>query len=425
MAEFVGDVAIVGGGLAGLCCAQCLNEADVRAVVLEAEDRLGGRVQTDTIDGFLLDRGFQVLLTAYREASHRLDFSRLDLQTFIPGALVRADGRFHTIVDPWRCPSRAFQALRANVGSLSDKFRIGTLSRRVQRGSLEQLFARPEQSTVDCLRQYGFSKRIIDRFFRPFLGGVFLEPELRTSSRMFEFVFRMFAMGSAALPAAGMGAIPDQIAATLLADQVKLKTEVVGLDNGDLRLRSGELLRAQAVVVATEGPGLGAWVSEIPEVQSRSVTCLYFAADKSPLNEPILVLNGEGNGLLNNLCVPSDVSSRYAPPGASLISATVLGNPRLEDSALVDAVRSELKGWFGEQVERWRHFKTYRIAHALPETGPHGLAESSRPVRMKEGLYVCGDHRETPSIEGALISGRRAAEALLQDIGEKGRTYDG
>jgi phytoene dehydrogenase-like protein len=425
MADSAWDVAIVGGGLAGLRCAQQLHAAGIQAVVLEAEDRVGGRVRTDAVDGFLLDRGFQVLLTAYREASRTLDFSRLDLKTFVPGALVRADGRFHTIADPWRRPSRVIQTLRANVGSLSDKLRIGTLSRRVQKGSLEELFARPEQSTADYLGQCGFSKRIIERFFQPFLGGVFLEPELRTSSRMFEFVFRMFAMGCAALPADGMGAIPDQIASTLPADQVKLQAEVVALENGGLRLKSGELLRTQAVVLATEGTRLGAWVSELPEVRSRSVTCLYFAAEKSPLGAPILVLNGERNGLVNNLCVPSDISSRYAPLDASLISATVLGNPELDESALTDAVRGELKGWFGAQVKRWRHLKTYRIAHALPETGSHGLADPGRPVRLKKGLYVCGDHRETPSIEGALISGRRAAEAVLRDIGEKGRINDG
>ncbi|MHB8899555.1 MAG: NAD(P)/FAD-dependent oxidoreductase [Thermoguttaceae bacterium] len=425
MADLVGDVAIVGGGLAGLRCAQRLNEAGVQAFVLEAKDRIGGRVQTDSVDGFLLDRGFQVLLTAYPEASRTLDFSQLDLQSFLPGALVRVGGRFHTIADPWRRPNRAFQTLRANIGSLSDKLRIGTLSRRVQSGSLEELFARPEQSTVDYLRQYGFSKQIIDRFFRPFLGGVFLEPELRTSSRMFEFVFRMFAEGGASLPASGMGAIPDQMAATLTAEQVKLNAEVVQLENEGIRLKSGELIRAEAVVLATEGTELGAWVSELPEVQSRSVTCLYFTAEESPLDEPILVLNGEGNGLVNNLCVPSDISSRYAPPGASLISATVLGNPEFDESALTDAVRAELKVWFGEQVERWRHLKTYRIAHALPELGSHGLAELSRPVRLKEGLFVCGDHRDTPSIEGALVSGRRAAEAVLQELREKGRTRDG
>jgi phytoene dehydrogenase-like protein len=419
MADSTHDVVIVGGGLAGLRCAQQLHEVGIRAVVLEAEDCLGGRVRTDTFDGFLLDRGFQVLLTSYREASHALDFSELDLQPFQPGALVRADGRFHTIADPWRRPSRAFRTLRANVGSLSDKLRIGTLSRRVQRGALEELFTRPEQSTVDYLRHYGFSTRIVDRFFRPFLGGVFLEPELRTSSRMFEFVFRMFATGSAALPAYGMGAIPGQIAALLPADQVKLQTQVVGLENGGLRLKSGELLRTQAVVLATEGINLAAWVPELPEVQSRSVTCLYFSAETSPLDEPILVLNGESDGLVNNLCVPSDVSSRYAPPGASLISVTVLGNPALDESALTDAIRVELKEWFGEQVERWRHLKTYRIAHALPVTGSKGLVESRRPVRLKEGLYICGDYRETPSIEGALISGRRAAEAVLQDIEKK------
>ena len=204
----------------------------------------------------------------------------------------------------------------------------------------------------------------------------------------------------------------------LAEEQVKLNAEVAQLENEGVRLKSGEFIRSEAVVLATERTGLGAWVSGLPEVEYRSVTCLYFAADESPLGEPILVLNGEGDGLVNNLCVPSDISSRYAPAGASLISATVLGSPELDESALACAVRAELKGWFGEQVEQWTHLKTYRIAHALPETGSQGLAEPSRPLRLKAGLFVCGDHRETPSIEGALVSGRRAAEAVLQDIGK-------
>jgi phytoene dehydrogenase-like protein len=407
------DAAIVGAGLAGLRCAQHLQQAGRKTVVLESKERVGGRVKTDTFEGFLLDRGFQVLLTAYPEASRTLDLLQLDLQPFVAGASVRVDGRFHTIVDPWQRPSGALRTLRAPVGSLFDKLRIGLLRQRVQQGTVEDLFAHPEQSTVEYLRQFGFTERMIDHFFRPFFGGVFLESELRTSSRMLEFVFRMFSSGAAALPARGMGAIPEQMAAALPADSIRLSTKATDVDDEGVRLSSGEFVRTRAVVLATDGTGLSSWISDWPAVRSRSVTCLYFTADRSPLREPILVLNGERSGLVNNLCVPSDVSSEYAPPGAALISASVLGNPALDESALVEAVREQLQAWFGSQVANWRHLRTYRIAHALPETGPDGLAEPVRSVRLRDRLYVCGDHRETPSIEGALISGRRAAESIL------------
>ena len=416
MNDSVVDAVVVGGGLAGLRCAKRLEDAGFKAVVVEAEDGIGGRVRTDALDGFLLDRGFQVLLTAYPEASRALDFSQLDLRSFVSGASVRVDGRFHMIADPWRRPSGAFQTLRAPVGSLPDKLRIGLLRRQVGRGSIEGLFAHPELSTVEFLRQFGFSERMIDGFFRPFFGGVFLESELRTSSRLFEFVFRMFSSGHAALPARGMGAIPEQMAAELSADSVRLGARVADIDAGQVRLSSGDSIRPRAVVLATDGTGLSKWFSDWPAVRSRGVTCVYFAADHSPLREPILVLNGEGSGLVNNLCVPSDVSSEYAPPGAALISASLLGNPSLDEPSLVDAVREELRSWFGTQVSNWRHLRTYRIAHALPETGCQGLEASGRSVRLRSGLYVCGDHRETPSIEGALISGRRAAEAVIEDL---------
>jgi phytoene dehydrogenase-like protein len=238
---------------------------------------------------------------------------------------------------------------------------------------------------------------------------------------MFEFVFRMFAEGNASLPSAGMGAIPEQIAAKLPADVIRLNSVVAGLEERGLRLKSGELVEAEIIVLATDGTALGQWVPGLSGPLSRSVTCLYFAAEKSPLSEAILVLNGEGNGLVNNLCVPSDVSSSYAPSGGALISVTVLGNPAVDESELTKTVRSELRSWFGLPVDRWRHLKTYRIAHALPETGSGGLAAPSRPVRLMAGLFVCGDHRDTPSIEGALVSGRRAAEAVLEEIGWQSR----
>ena len=210
-----GGVYVVGAGLAGLRCARRLHEKGVAATVLEASDGVGGRVRTDRVDEFLLDRGFQVLLTAYPEARDALDYRELELHPFYPGAMVQTGGKLVTVADPFRRRWDGLRTALAPVGSLSDKLKVTKLRRRVTSGSLEELFARPETTTREALAADGFSETIVDRFFRPLFGGVLLDRELGTSSRMFEFVYRMFSLGDAALPTRGMGAIPEQLAGGL------------------------------------------------------------------------------------------------------------------------------------------------------------------------------------------------------------------
>ena len=410
------EAVIVGAGLAGLCCARRLLEAGVRSLVLEASDDVGGRIRTDVADGFRLDRGFQVFLTAYPEARRVLDYPALRLRPFLPGALVRIAGRFHRVADPRRVPTAALGTLLAPVGSLADKLRLAGVVWNCLTGTIEDRFADPETTTLQALRDAGLSDRIIDRFFRPFLGGVFLEPGLRTSSRMFRFVFRMFAAGDACLPAEGMQALPRQLAAGLPADTVRLGTRVAAVRPDGVTLADGGRLSARAVVVATEGPAAAALLDQPAPPPGAGVTCLYFAAAAPPVAEPILVLNGEGTGPVNNLCVPTVVAPGYGPPGgASLVSATVLGaadpGPGLEAE-----VRRQMTDWFGPSAAEWRHLRTYRIPYALPGQEPPALAEPQRPVRVG-GVYVCGDHRDNASIQGAMVSGRRAAEAVLADRG--------
>ncbi|MFL6192526.1 MAG: NAD(P)/FAD-dependent oxidoreductase [Thermoanaerobaculia bacterium] len=414
-----GKVVIVGAGMSGLCCALRLQEKGIPFTILEASDGVGGRVRTDSVDGFLLDRGFQVLLTAYPEARKILNYRALRPRTFAPGALVRIGGKFHRVSDPFRQPWTLPATLLAPIGTFADKLRIARLRKHVLAGSLEEIWTRPETSTVEALRSFGFGERMIDSFFRPFFGGIFLETELATSSRMLEFVFRMFSQGRAALPAAGMGAIPAQLAAKLPADAIRLNARVETIEDGGVRLKGGERIAASAVVLATEAPEAARLLPELHPPGSNDAACLYYAAPKAPIRKAILVLNGEGGGPVDNLCVPSAVSPSYAPAGQALISATVVGAAGADEKELESQVRKHLGSWFGPEASGWRHLKTYRIRLALPAR--KSLEPAALPVRRKPGLYLCGDHRETPSLQGAMVSGRRAAEAVEEDLKKTAR----
>ena len=410
------EVLIVGGGLAGLCCGIELQKSHIPFKILEADDQIGGRVQTDVVDGFLLDRGFQVLLFAYPECRRMLDYEALKLRRFYPGALIWFKGRFHRITDPWRQPFSALKTVFSPIGTLNDKIRISRLRRKTTSGTLDSLFEHPETSTLLAIKEMGFSDGMINRFFKPFFGGIFLDRALETSSRMLEFTFRMFSTGDAVIPEQGMGQIPKQLASHIPSDAIQTQTTVRTVKPHTVELSCGEVLSANAVVVATEGHRSAKLIDGFPEVNGRSATCLYFAADKSPVSEPVLILNGENQGVINNLCVPSVVSPTYSAGNSALISVTVLGNPDQDDKVLEESVREHLSEWFGLDVRYWQHLRTYRIQHALPQVHPPALTPPQRPIKLETGLYVCGDHRDTPSVHGAMVSGRRTAEVIVKDL---------
>lgn len=406
------DVIVVGAGLAGLCCAAELRRQHLDVLVLDRGDALGGRVRTDEREGFLLDRGFQVLLTAYPEARRVLDYDRLGLRPFDGGALVRHRGRFARFADLKRHPLHAVRSLREGPGTVADKARVARLRHRLSRQSLNEVLAAPQVTTAEALRREGFSRGMVDGFFRPFFGGVFLDPALENSSRLFAFVFKLFADGEATLPAAGMQAIPRQLAERLPAQALRLNATVESIAPGGVALAGGERLEAAAVVVATDGPEAARITCALEAPPARATTCIYYAAERSPVGEPTLILDGEGTGPVNHLCVPSDVAPSYAPPGAALVSANVLGLPDPDDDTLDEATRAQLRGWFGAQVDGWRRLAVYRVPFALPAQPPTAFASPARPVRLRDGLFVCGDHRDTASIQGAMVSGRRAAAAV-------------
>jgi phytoene dehydrogenase-like protein len=412
------EVVIIGAGLAGLSCARTLVAAGLDVVVLEASDGVGGRVRTDAVDGFQLDRGFQILLTAYPEVDRQLDVAALDLQAFDPGSRVWTGSGFATVVDPLRRPTSALATLGAPIGSLRDKARVGLLRQRLVRRDPRSLLRAPDRTTAQELRDLGFSTAMIDRFFRPLIGGIQLDEDLVTSARMFDVIFRTLAVGDAAVPAAGMGAISDQLACGLPDGAVRLDTPVTRLEGTTVWTADGASVHGRAVVVATEGP-VAARLIGVRDPGSKSAAAVWFSAPEPPVEGRSILLDGHGAGPAANVAVMSEVAASYAPAGRSLVVAACPGrggDSSESDDALDAAVRSQLSAWFGpDVVGSWELLRVDRIAHGQPRaTVPFS---PKRRVGLGDGRYVAGDHRDTPSIQGALFSGRRCGEAVLGDLG--------
>ena len=398
--------------MAGLSCARHLIAQGLAVEVLEASERVGGRIQTDELNGFLLDRGFQVLQTAYPEARRELDYDTLDLQSFAPGAMIRIGGRFFTVADPLRLPQRLLATLIAPIGSLGDRLRLLRLTRRVVRAKLEDLFQQPEMTSMAMLRAEGFSETMIQRFFVPFFSGVCLDRQIRASSRVLTYVLRMFATGDAALPAKGMGQIPRQLATALPDRVIRTGVRVRAVHADHVLLEGGARQPARAVVVATEAPETARLLGRPRADRSVGETCLYFSCRHEPWHPPYLVMNGEGTGPINSVVFPSAISAEYAPADQSLAGVVVLGIPDIPDAVLTERVRRQLVDWFGATAESWRHLRTYRIAHALPNQSPP-TADPTRPQAMAApGVFVCGEHGGLPGLQWALVSGRLTANAV-------------
>lgn len=415
-----GPVAIVGAGLAGLRCAGLLADNGLRSVIYEASDGVGGRARTDSVGDFRLDRGFQVLLTAYPEAQRALDYGALGLGEFEPGAMVRMDEGFELFSDPLRRPRSTPAVLGSPVGTLADKLRLGWMRQDLVSGRPDRILARPDRTARHALEGRGFSEGVIERFFRPFFGGVFIDPDLETSSRLMEIFFRCFASGSAALPSGGMGAMADQLAARLEPGTLHFEHRVAEVRPDGVRLEDGDWIDAAAVVVATEEREFCRLLGTEPPTDGRTTSCLYFDAPEEDVSGRLLVLAPPGEGPVNELAVPSSVADGYAPRGRSLVSVSAIGDAAGQDD-LLEAVTTQLGGWFGSQtVGRWQHLATRRVDHALPDFPPGRFEQGGLPPKLDSGVFVCGDHRESPSIQGALVSGRKAAEAVGETIGRAG-----
>ncbi len=407
------EVVIVGAGLTGLVCARVLKEAGVDFLVLDQAEQVGGRVRSDKVNGFILDRGFQIFLDAYPEARRWLDYDALDLQAFYPGAQLQTRQGPVLIGDPLRQPQDALSTALAKVGNMGDKLRVLALRQALTQQPLEKLGQIPENTTLQALRQWGFSESFIQQFWQPFLGGVFLESELQTSSSFFFFVMKMFSSGRACVPVQGMQEIPLQLASWLPPEHLRLNTAVMAVESGQVRLASSDILKARAIVLAVAEPQARQLVA-LPPRRFQSSRTLYFACEQAPVERGVLVLNSQGKGPVNHLAVMSLVSSAYAPTGQHLLSLTVLapytGLPQAE---LLQQIEIQMQGWFGHwQAELLRDDQ---IPYSLPNQSQPGLTES-QTRRLAPGLYLGGDYTENASINGAMKAGRLLAEQVLADF---------
>jgi protoporphyrinogen oxidase len=408
------DVVIVGAGAAGLNAAWYLQQAGKKVVVLEAATVEGGRLATDQEGGFLFDRGFQVLQTAYPELNRKdgpVPLETLNLRRFFPGALVFQQGRKYLFADPLRQPSALGLTLLNPLANFRDKWNTLMLRNSVLKGSLEDCFSFEQLNTLKHLQRLGFSQRYIDSFFRPFLKGIFLDDPEQVSASMFRFVFRAFSAGDAAIPAAGMSALPKAMRQALKPGTVITGVQVVHVDRHEVRSADGNQWTAKQVLVSAAHERLTG--QNIPELNKpwRSVLNFYFEAKTNPIKRPILCLNANPNALIGNFCFISDVASTYAPQGRHLLSCTHVGEASWTET-LQHQVHAEMAGLLSLPYDALIPLKHYAITQALP--AQQRVSPEPRLLQTENGIWLAGDALANSALNAALASGRLAAEDMLR-----------
>ncbi len=406
-------VVVVGAGLSGLVCARRLEQAGREVLVLEGSDGVGGRMRTDIVDGFRLDRGFQVFFEAYPNAKLELDLGKLRLKDFEPGCMV-FDGKKMREVHR----ENLIETVFSKWVPMPDLMRMHQLGDELDDLTEEDIWHLEDVPMVEFLKSRKITDKAIDRFFRPFFGGVFLDRELNVSSRLFAYVWQMLDRAPATTPALGMQAIPDQIAEGIKAESFRFGARVESLMRKDgrisgVRLASGEEIEADLVVVATDQSVCAQLTGVGTPQETKGCTTVYFSATERPWHESILMVNGSGIGQVNHVACMTNASKELAPDGQILISATVLDSPRVPDMVLAKSVRYELKDWFPDQaVDSWIPLRVDRISNAQL-TQAANFMDRLTPVEPEAGLIIAGDHTTYAGIDGAVVSGQRAAALVL------------
>ncbi|MEM8763098.1 MAG: NAD(P)/FAD-dependent oxidoreductase [Bacteroidota bacterium] len=405
-------IAIVGGGVSGLTAAIVLENHGYAPEIFEASDAIGGRVRTDVVEGYQLDRGFQVLLTAYPMVSKYLDTKALEVQSLRPGALIARNGKKYTLGDPTRDLGFLWSTLTFPMATFGDKLLIWKLNRNLRKESLEHIFAQPEQTTLEFLKEYGFSEAVINAFFKPFFSGIFLENHLKTSSRMFCFVYKMFGEGLAVIPKRGIQAIPNQLEKQLKKTKIHFDSRVKTLKEGEIHLEDGTVHKNHLAIVATEASTL------IPALKKQAIdwkSCdtLYFEVEKRNFETPIIGLSADTGSLVNNIFYPNSIDAK-TKGNHELLSVTVVHEHGLSEPDLIQAIEKELEAQFG--IQPLRYLKSYKIAKALPDLQnlQYNLAETE--TRLNSRIFLCGDVLLNASLNAAMISGEQAAMGIIHTL---------
>tara|TARA_Y100001954_G_C15765383_1_gene581492 strand:+ start:312 stop:1571 length:1260 start_codon:yes stop_codon:yes gene_type:complete len=409
---------IVGAGVSGLIAALTLEGHGFSPIILESTDRAGGRVKTDVVDGFQLDHGFQVLLSSYEAAQKYLNYDSLNLQEFKSGSCIFIDGKQRLIGDPLRDSSVLFSTLFSGIGSFSDKLKILKLNKSLKKKSISDIFNSDEITTLEYLRNLNFSSAVIEKFFRPFFTGIFLETSLETSSRMFEFVFKMFGEGSACIPEGGIEEISKQLKNKLDRTNFRFNTKVKTIQGNNIELENGEILQSDYTIIATEASHL---ISNLrnQQVDWKSCQTLYFKTPNRIIHKPFIGLLANGETLINNIFYHTSLKSKQKGKG-ELLSVTVVKEHNFDHDELINEVKKELREECA--IEDVTFLKTYDIRKALPNLNNLQYEMFASETKLTDCIFLAGDVQLNASLNAAMISGERAALGVLEVL-EKSNVF--
>lgn len=405
------DAVIIGAGAAGLVAAKTLEEYKLKTLVIDADDRIGGRLKTEERKGFKLDHGFQVLLSAYPMVQKHLNLEKLNTKAFASGAYCFGTKRRFTVKDVKRHPEALLTMAFSPVGNLLDKWRLNTMRKEIVAKSVEECFTIEEVSTLDYLKHRGFSDRIIQQFFQPFFGGIFLDYELKTSARQFEFIFKMFSEGNAVLPEDGIEAVAEQLRSQLKITEFELNEKVTALEGQVLKLESGEEISAKQIIIASDPSFLLPQISQ--ELSWNQTHQVYFIADHPDDWGKLIGLDIDPESPIGNVAFLSAVQASYAPKGKSLISVSLKSSIKGSQAERSEHIKALIRTKAGVNTSNWSYFHEFKIRKALPVLDGLAYERPFEETRIREGLYLAGDQMLNPSLNAAMLSGEMAAKALI------------
>lgn len=407
------NIHIIGAGVSGLIAAQVLENNGYHPVIIEATDRVGGRLKTDIVENYQLDHGFQVLLTSYPAARKYLDFETLELQQFLPGASIFKNGKQAVLGDPLRNISLLFPTLFSGIGSIQDKLKVLSLNAKLKNKSVSEIFDTKEITTLAYLKEFGFSSQMIDMFFKPFFRGIFLESALKTSSRMFEFVYKMFGEGHAALPKAGIEAIPQQLLEKLIHTNIRYNTIVSSIHDKEIIVSNGEKITTDIIIIATDPTYLIKDFKMIPVIW-KSCDTLYFETTSRIITKPLIgLLPDAGDTFVNNIFYHTSIAT-HKETAHELLSVTVVKDHTLSDQELINRVEAELKQYVG--IDSCRFIKNYKISKALPQLQNIKYDIAPSDTRYSSTIFLAGDTQLNGSLNAAMLAGEAAALGAMETL---------